>query len=304
MEKYDVVIVGNGAAALSAAIYSRRAGFSTLLLSNNPISGGQILSTYEVDNYMGFPNMLGSELADKFYNHAKNLGAEFKTETVKKLYKENENHIVKTRKNEYIVKAALICTGASHRKLNIEGESDFLGMGVSYCATCDGAFYKDKKVMVVGGGNTALEDAIYLSNIAKKVYLVHRRDAFRADKIVIDSVLKNKNIEIIYDTVVEKIVGESFVKEVVTFNKKTNEKKSIEIDGLFVAVGIIPNTDKIEGLPMLSNDGYIVASEDGKTSIPWIYAAGDVRTKSLRQIITAASDGANAVDSIKKYLNT
>lgn len=304
MEEFDLIIIGNGAAGLSASIYGRRAGLKVLILSNNPMGGGQILTTYEVDNYMGLPGLSGTEISEKFTNHAKSLGSVFKIEAVKAIYEKEKKHIVKTRRNEYVTKAVFVATGASHRPLGVEGEKDFIGMGVSYCATCDGAFYKDKVVAVVGGGNSALEDAIYLSDIVKKVYLIHRRDEFRADDIIVKKVLNNEKIEILYDTLLNKIEGEQFVKNIVIFNKKTEEYKNLKVDGVFIAVGILPNTDKIEGLPKLDENGYILAGEDTKTSIPWIFAGGDVRKKELRQIITAASDGANAVNSIKKYISS
>ncbi len=303
MELYDLVIIGNGPAGLSAAIYARRAGMKTLVISGNPAGGGQILDTYEVDNYPGLPGLSGVELGEKFYNHAKKLGTEFKIDTIKSIESDGDIKVVKSRRNEYRTKAVIVATGAGHRKLGAPGEAEFTGMGVSYCATCDGAFYKDKTVAVVGGGDVALEDAIYLSDIAEKVYLIHRRDEFRGTEVLQEEVKSKANIEIVYDTVVEEIVGTNQIEKVLTYNKKTETKSEIKVDGVFLAVGITPNTTKIEGLPETDETGYIIAGEDCVTSIPGIFAAGDVRTKMLRQVITAAADGANALTSVKRYIS-
>lgn len=208
------------------------------------------------------------------------------------------------KKNEFLTKTVIIATGAQHRLLEIKGEKELYGKGVSYCATCDGAFYKDKIVAVVGGGDVALEDAIFLSRLCKKVYLIHRRDEFRGVKILQEKVFSIDNIEIIWDTVVDEICGENEVSSINVSNVKTNEKKSLDVDGVFVAIGIIPNSHIFEKHLQLDDGNYIVATEDCKTSVEGVFVAGDVRTKALRQIVTAVSDGANAITSIEKYLAT
>lgn len=303
MNLYDLIIIGNGPAGLSAAIYAKRSGMNTLVISGNPVGGGQILDTYEIDNYPGLPGLTGAELGKAFQDHAEKLGVIFSTENVKEIEVDGDIRLVKTRKNEYSTKTVLIATGAGHRELGVPGEAEHKGMGVSYCATCDGAFYKDKVVAVVGGGDVALEDAIYLSDIAEKVYLIHRRDEFRGAEILQEEVKSKANIEIIYDTVVEEIVGDMMIESLSLYNRKTGEKKSLNVNGVFIAVGILPNTSRIKGLPEMDESGYIKAGEDCVTSIEGIFAAGDVRTKMLRQVITAASDGANATTSVKRYIS-
>ncbi|MCR4674315.1 MAG: thioredoxin-disulfide reductase [Lachnospiraceae bacterium] len=301
---YDVIIIGNGPAGLAAAIYGKRAGLSTLLLSDSPMAGGQITSTYEVDNYPGLPKISGFDLGDKMKEHADALGAEYASGRVTEIVDNGETKVLKTVDDgDFETKAVVIATGADHRKLMIPGEQELTGMGVSYCATCDGAFFRNKKVAVVGGGDVALEDAIFLSRFAEKVYLIHRRDEFRGAKVLQDQVKAIDKIEIVYDTVVDEVVGKDSVEKILTTNKKTGEKGEIELNGVFMAVGIVPNVANIKGLPKQDKGGYLVAGEDCVTSIPGIYAAGDVRTKQLRQVITAASDGANAITSIEKYLN-
>ena len=300
MKNYDLIIIGNGPAGLSAAIYGRRAGMKVLVIDKNPMSGGQILDTNEVDNYPGLPGLSGMELAGKFREHAEKLMAEFARDTVKEISDRDGHKIVTCEKEVYSASNVIIATGASHRKLGIPGEEELRGAGVSYCATCDGAFFRNRKTAVVGGGDVALEDAIYLSGICDKVYLVHRRNEFRGARILQDEIESKDNIEVIYDTVVNEIKGKDFVEEINISNKKTGETSSITVDGVFMAVGILPNTTGITGLPETDESGYIKAGEDCVTSIAGIYAAGDVRTKNLRQIITAAADGANAVTSIQK----
>lgn len=299
---YDIVILGGGPAGLTAAIYGKRAGFNTLLIDESPESGGQILTTYEVDNYPGLPKISGMDMGKKFREHADNFGAEFAVGRVSSIEKEGDIFKLVTRKVTYEAKSVIIATGAGHRKLGVPGEAEFGGMGVSYCATCDGAFFKDKVTAVMGGGDVALEDAIFLSRMCKKVYLIHRRDEFRGAKVLQDQVKSIENIECVLDSVITEIKGDKAVNAVLIHNKKTDEDKEIPVDGVFIAVGIQPNTDKIKNLPDMDEAGYIIAGETCETSIPGIFAAGDVRTKQLRQVITSAADGANAVTSIGRYL--
>lgn len=296
---YDVIIIGGGAAGLSAAIYAARACLSTLLIEKQPMDGGQILNTYEVDNYPGLPGISGFELGQKLTQHAQKLGMERVNGAVERLELSDTIKKVVTAKAEYEAKAVILATGAGYRKLNVPGEERLMGMGVSYCATCDGAFFRGKTVAVVGGGDVALEDALFLARGCEKVYLIHRRDALRGAKILQEQVKETSNIEILWDSVVEEIHGEHQVEELVVFHKKSGEKQMLSVNGIFIAVGIVPNTDFLQNTEVaLDENGYIVAGENGRTNVDGVYAAGDVRTKALRQVITAAADGANAVTDL------
>ena len=302
---YDVIIIGNGPAGLSAGIYAKRAGLNALMISDSPLAGGQITSTYEVDNYPGLPKISGFDLGDKMKEHADNFGMEYETGRVNEIVDKGKSKVLKTDDGKELeTKTVVIATGADHRKLMTPGEEELTGMGVSYCATCDGAFFRNKTVAVVGGGDVALEDAIFLSRFAAKVYLIHRRDEFRGAKVLQNQIFANEKIECIYDTVVDEIVGSDKVEKVIVTNKKTGIQNDIALDGVFIAVGITPNLNNIEGLPSRDEGGYIIADESCETSIPGVYAAGDVRTKRLRQVITAAADGANAITSVERYLNS
>ena len=307
---YDTVVIGNGPAGLTAAIYAVRAGYQTLVVSEDPSGGGQIARTYEVANYPGLNGISGMELGEKFREHAKALGAEELLDHVSAIEKAEDSSseegnipllTVVTGNDRLLAKSVIIATGASHRKLGVPGEERLSGSGVSYCATCDGGFFRNKTVAVVGGGDVALEDAIYLSRFAEKVFIIHRRDEFRGVKALQRELLSNEKIEPIYDTIVTEIEGDMSVSSLKLKNVKTNEESSLPVNGIFVAVGIRPNLEGIEGLPELDEAGYIKADESCVTSIPGIFAAGDVRTKALRQVITAAADGANAVTSIGRY---
>lgn len=299
---YDVIIIGSGPAGLSAAIYAERAKLNMLVLEQAPMSGGQILNTYEVDNYPGIPGVGGFDLGSKFRAHADALGCKFVTAQVKEIRVDGNKKIVITDGETYEAKTLILATGAKHKKLEVAGEEELTGMGVSYCATCDGAFFKGRTTAVVGGGDVALEDALFLARLCEKVYLIHRRDEFRGAKILQERVLETENIEILWDTVVQEIHGEDMVEKILLYNKKKDESEEVFVQGVFVAVGIEPNTELCKEIVELDEAGYVVAKEDTKTSVPGIFAAGDLRTKQLRQVITAASDGANAVTSVEKYL--
>lgn len=300
---YDLIIIGSGPAGLSAAIYAERARLSTITIEKNYVSGGQIINTYEVDNYPGMPKSNGFELAQSFRNHAEGLGAKFVSDKVKAIAVTEEGiKQVTTEKGAYQAKAVIIATGAKHRVLGVSGEEKLNGCGVSYCATCDGAFFKNKTVAVVGGGDVAVEDAIFLARGCEKVYLIHRRDSLRAAKVLQENALKNEKIVPIWDSVVTQIQGEDAVEAVVLENVKTKETTNLQVDGVFVAVGITPDTQGFEELLDCDENGYVKAGEDTKTNVPGIFAAGDVRTKALRQVITAAADGANAVTAVQEYL--
>lgn len=299
---YDLAILGAGPAGICAAIYATRAKLNTIWLDKKFVQGGQIVDTYEVDNYPGLPGITGLDLGEAMAGHAEKLGMKPQRETVRSIEAEQGIKVIRTKKNEYRARAVIIACGATHRHLGIPGEEELSGMGVSYCATCDAAFFQDRTVVVVGGGNVAVEDAILLSRTCKKVYLVHRRDELRAEKILQESFFACKNVEIIWDSIPLSIEGTDKVEALKIQNKKTQEESFIETDGVFIAVGIVPGTEKFKDLVKLDEAGYIVAGEDGITSEPGIFAAGDIRTKNLRQIVTAVADGANAVASVQRYL--
>ncbi len=305
----DLIIIGSGPAGLSAAVYAKRAGLDVLVIEKDPVSGGQILITYEVDNYLGLPGINGFDMGMKFREHADKLGAEFAEGCVSSILKvkegnEKESSIYKvvTDQGEYETKTVLLATGATHNKLGVKGEEEFTGRGVSYCATCDGAFFRNKVAVVNGGGDVAVEDAIFLARGCSKVYLVHRRDELRAAKILQEELLSLPNVEVIWDSVIEEVKGDNKVTAVSVKNVKTGETKDVETDALFVAIGIHPLTESFEGLADMDDNGYIIADESGATSTPGIFVAGDSRKKRLRQIVTAVADGANAVTSVQDYL--
>ena len=298
-EILDLIICGGGAAGLTSAVYAARSGLDFVLIDISSSMGSQITQTSDVDNYTGFEKVNGMELVMKFYEHAKALNAPMINDEVQEISKENGIFTVRCAQGEYKSRTVIYCSGASHRELGIKGEKELLGKGVGYCAVCDGFFYRNKTVVVVGGGNTAVTDALYLSKICKKVILVHRRDILRAEKILTERLENAENVEIMFNSEVAEILGEKSADGVLL---KSGEK--VDCDGVFIAVGIVPRSDTVKNLAKLDNNGYIVADESGKTSLDGLFAAGDVRTKELRQIITACSDGANCVDSVNKFLDT
>ena len=299
---YDLIIIGAGPAGLSAAVYAARAELDFIVIEGSMMQGGQVLTTYDVDNYLGLPGIGGFDMGMKFAEHAKKLGVTFVTENVISMEIQKNVKSVKTDKNTYETKTIIIATGAVHKKAGIPGEAEFTGKGVSYCATCDGAFFKNKVTAVVGGGDVAVEDSLYLSRMCGKVYLIHRRDEFRAAKSLVKKARETDNIEFILDSVVEKIDGENKVRSINIRSKKGATIKTLEVDGVFFAVGMQPVTAFVDKNIEMNEAGYIIAGEDCATNIPGVYAAGDIRTKQLRQIITAAADGANAVTSVEKYI--
>ena len=301
-EIYDLAILGAGPAGISAAIYAARARLNTLWIERKFAQGGQIVDTYEVDNYPGLPGINGMDLGEKMAAHAEKLGLSPLRENVVSVEDEDGIKVIRTKKNEYRARAVILAFGAAHRTLGIPGEESLSGMGVSYCATCDGAFFRDRTVAVIGGGNVAAEDAILLSRTCKKVYVIHRRDQMRADQILQEKLFACENVEMIWDTVPVSIEGEEMVSGIKLQNKKTGEERELPLDGVFIVVGIVPNTELFRNLVKLDESGYIVAGEDCVTSTPGIFAAGDIRTKQLRQVITAAADGANAVTSAERIL--
>lgn len=302
---YDVIIVGAGPAGLAAAIYAQRAKLNALVLEKEYISGGQVVNTYEVDNYPGLQGLGGFELGMRFHEHAEKLGASFINIEARHIELEDQGRIkvIYTEREEYRARTLILAMGASYRKLGVPGEQELGGMGVSYCATCDGAFFQGRKVAVIGGGDVAAEDALFLARGCEKVYLIHRRDSLRAAAILQERVKECDKIEIIWNTVVTQIAGDDHVECLKLKNLVSNEESMLDVDGVFIAVGTVPNSQIVNKMLQMDKNGYICADEMGITNVPGVFAVGDIRTKQLRQIVTAVSDGANAVTSVQNYLN-
>ncbi|MCC0638773.1 MULTISPECIES: thioredoxin-disulfide reductase [unclassified Clostridioides] len=298
----DIIVIGAGPAGLTSAIYAMRAGLSVTVFEKS-IYGGQVASTSEVENYPAVQKISGIEFSTNIYNQAVDQGVDIQFDEVERISLEGKVKIVKTASGEHKAKAVILANGVERRKLGCVGEKEFTGRGVSYCATCDGAFFKNKEVAIVGGGNTALEDALFLANNCTKVYLIHRRDDFRGEEVLEKSVKARKNIEILYSHGVEKIEGEKTVSRIEVKDLKTEEKRTIDVSGIFIAIGLKPNNKMFENVLELDEGGYIVSDESCTTSVEGVYVAGDNRTKFLRQIITAASDGAIAAVQAANYIN-
>ena len=300
---YDIIIIGSGPAGLSAAIYAQRACLDTIVIEKNGISGGQVLNTWEVDNYPGFPGVTGFELSRQFREHANKLGARVVQDEVVQVELSGNVKKVVCEEETYEARCVILASGAHHRTLEVPGEEELRGAGVSYCATCDGAFFRGRTVAVVGGGDAALEDAIFLARMCEKVYIVHRRDKLRGAKRLQERLQALENIEFVWNSETVAIEGNAQVEALRLRQTKTGEEKRLDVDGVFIAVGIAPESELLyAGQLELDEQGYIRADESGQTSVPGVFAAGDVRTKALRQILTAASDGANCVASAERYL--
>ena len=299
---YDVVIIGSGPAGLSASIYAKRAGLNAVTFEKSYISGGQVLNTYEVDNYLGLKGISGMDMANKFREHADALGCEFVSEEITKITKINDSFLLTGKQNGYATKAVIVATGAHNSRLNVPGEEELSGMGVSYCATCDGAFFKGKTVAVVGGGDVAVEDAIYLSRTCKEVYLIHRRDKLRAAKSLQDELLSKDNVKVIWNSVVERIEGEDQVEGILLKDITNNENKDLKVDGVFIAIGMEPVNGLVKDLVSLDEKGFVMSGDQCITNHKGIFVAGDLRTKKVRQIVTAVADGANVIASVEAYL--
>ena len=306
MKHYDVIVVGGGIAGMTAAIYVRRANKTVLVLEGRTY-GGQIINTLNIENWPGDMGVSGVDLVRKIYQQMTELGAEMEFETVTAVERSDNGFMVKTEDETYTAGAVIIAVGAEDKKLGLASEEKFTGRGVSYCATCDGAFYKGKKVAVIGGGNTALYDALYLADIVEKVYLVHRRSEFRGDSVLVERLRGKSNVEFVLGYVPEEIVGGKKVSGVrlVSSGKVADVKDGmdLDIDGVFVAIGKLPMTGGFAGLVELDTGGYIKAAEDCVTSCPGVFAAGDCRVKDMRQLVTAAADGAVAADKAVNYSN-
>ena len=299
---YDIIIIGSGPAGLSAAIYAQRACLDTIVIEKNGISGGQVLNTWEVDNYPGFPGVTGFELSRQFREHANKLGARVVQDEVVQVELSGNVKKVVCEEETYEARCVILASGAHHRTLEVPGEEELRGAGVSYCATCDGAFFRGRTVAVVGGGDAALEDAIFLARMCEKVYIVHRRDKLSGAKRLQERLQALENIEFVWNSETAAIEGNGQVEALRLRQTKTGEERRLDVDGVFIAVGIAPESELYAGQLELDEQGYIRADESGQTSVPGVFAAGDVRTKALRQILTAASDGANCVASAERYL--
>ncbi len=298
---YDIIIVGAGPAGLTAAIYACRAEKKTLVLEAKTF-GGQIINTPDIANYPVAPNISGFDFAMTLYNQAKDLGAEIKIEKVTE-FKDGPVKTVVTPKNTYEAKTVILATGAENRKLGIADEDKLIGKGISYCATCDGNFFRKKIVAVAGGGNTAVEDAIYLADLAETVYLIHRRDTFRADAAMVSKLKEKPNVKFVLNATVTKLISDARLTAIEVTDKQTGEVQTLPVNGLFVAVGQVPENENFRALVTLDAGGYIVAGENCHTNLPGIFAAGDNRVKEVRQLVTAAADGAVAATEAIKYLN-
>lgn len=300
---YDLIIIGAGPAGLSAAVYGRRAGLNLAVIEQTPMSGGQVLNTYEVDNYLGMPGISGFDLGMKFREHADKMDVTFLKERVTAIRDNGQVKTVETASGaSYEAKSLILATGAEHALLEATGEEQWKGRGVSYCATCDGAFFKGRDVAVVGGGDVAVEDAVYLARMCRKVYLIHRRDSLRAAKILQEKLFACENVEVLWDCTVSKIYGGDLVEGVTLYHKQEKVEKDLAVEGVFIAVGMHPCTEAFAGAVSCDEKGYLIAGEDCATDVPGVFAAGDIRTKSLRQIVTAVADGACAVTSVERYL--
>lgn len=301
MKMYDIIIVGAGPAGMTAAIYARRAKKSVLIFEKSNY-GGQILTTSDVENFPTYTHISGFDFANNLYNQIKELGTEVKFEKVINIKNYDDKKEVVTPNGSYYSKTVIVATGADNRKLELDNEDELTGKGISYCATCDGNFYKGKDVAVNGGGNTAIEEALYLANIVKKVYIIHRRDSFRADEILINELKEKDNVEFILNSTISKLNGTEKL-ESIDLTDKENNITNLKIDGLFIAIGRNPENQNFASLIDLDEKGYVIAGEDCHTNTPGIFVAGDNRIKELRQLVTATSDGAVAATEAIKYIN-
>lgn len=299
---YDVIIIGAGPAGMTAALYTSRADLDTLMIERG-VPGGQMVNTAEVENYPGFDSILGPDLSDKMFSGAKQFGAEYAYGDIKGIDNELAYKTVYAGSKAYKGRAIIIATGAEHRKLGVPGEDELSGRGVSYCAVCDGAFFKNRELVVVGGGDSAVEEGTYLTRYASKVTIIHRRDKLRAQQILQDRAFKNDKVDFIWNHTAEEIVGDgSKVTGVKIISTEDGSEKTVSADGVFIYVGLVPLTKPFQDLGITDGEGYITTDEELRTEIPGIFAAGDVRAKSLRQIVTAAGDGGLAGQNAQKYV--
>lgn len=302
-EIYDVIVIGAGPGGMTAALYASRSDLKTLILEKG-VPGGQLINTAEIENYSGFKSIEGPDLAGKMYEGATAFGAEYSFGDVQEIIDGDDYKEVVTADKIYKTRTVVIATGSENRKLHVKGEDELRGRGVSYCAVCDGAFFRDRPLVVVGGGDSAVEEGAYLTQFASEVTIIHRRDELRAQKILQDRAFDNEKINFIWDTVVEEIQGENKVDTIRLRNVKTNEVSEISADGAFIYVGLLPNTDNFRNLGITDEEGWIVTNEFMETDVPGIFAVGDVRQTVLRQVATAVGDGSIAGDQIYKYIES
>ncbi|MED1664840.1 thioredoxin-disulfide reductase [Brevibacillus laterosporus] len=298
---YDVIIAGAGPAGMTAAVYTSRANMSTLMLERG-IPGGQMANTEDIENFPGFTSILGPDLSNKMFEHAQKFGAEYQYGDIKEIRDDNPYKTVVVGDKEYKAKSIIVATGAEHRLLGAPGEKEYSGRGVSYCAVCDGAFFRNKELVVVGGGDSAVEEAIFLTRFATKVTIIHRRDEFRAQKIIQKRAFENEKIHVIWDTVVKEIRGDNLVTGVLLENVKTGEQTEYPTNGVFIYVGMDPLTEAVKNLGITNEGGYIPTDELMRTNVEGVFAAGDVREKLLRQVVTATGDGSIAAQNAQIYV--
>jgi thioredoxin reductase (NADPH) len=299
---YDVIIVGAGPAGLTAAVYASRADLETLMIERG-IPGGQMANTEDVENYPGYEHILGPDLSNKMFEHAKKFGAEYAYGDIKEIKDGKEYKTIVAGNKEYKARAVIISTGAQYKKIGVPGEEELSGRGVSYCAVCDGAFFKEKELVVVGGGDSAVEEGVYLTRFAKKVTIVHRRDELRAQKILQQRAFDNEKVDFIWDTEVKTINGkDGKVGSVTLYDKKEDKTYDKDVDGVFIYIGMVPLSEPFKSLGITNENGYIETNEDMETKVPGIFAAGDIREKHLRQIVTATGDGSIAAQKAQIYV--
>ena len=299
---YDVAIIGAGPAGMTAAVYTSRADLSTVMIERG-VPGGQMANTEEVENYPGEESILGPDLSTKMFTHAKKFGAEYAYGDIKEVIDGKEYKIIKTASKEIKARSIIIATGAEYKKLGVPGEAELSGRGVSYCAVCDGSFFRERELIVVGGGNSAVEEGIYLTRYASKVTIVHRRDKLRAEKILQDRAFANEKVDFIWNHSVKEVHGENGkVSSLTLVNTVDGKERDFKADGVFIYIGMVPLTKPFANLGITNEDGYILTNENMETSIPGIFAAGDVREKTLRQIVTATGDGSIAAQSAQSYV--
>lgn len=299
---YDVIIVGAGPAGMTAAVYASRANLDTLMIERG-IPGGQMANTEDVENYPGFDSILGPDLSNKMFEHAKKFGAEYAYGDVSEIRNDGDTKVVAAGGKEYKAYAVIVTTGAEYKKLGVPGEEELGGRGVSYCAVCDGAFFKNKNLIVVGGGDSAVEEGVYLTRFAEKVTIVHRRDQLRAQKILQDRAFNNEKVDFIWNHTVKEIhEKDGKVGKVTLISTQDGAEEDIEIDGVFIYIGLLPLNSAVQGLGIINETGYIETDENMATKVPGIFAAGDIREKGLRQIVTATGDGSIAAQSAQEYI--
>ena len=299
---YDVAIIGAGPAGMTAAVYASRANLSTIMIERG-VPGGQIANTEEVENYPGYEHILGPDLSNKMFEHAKKFGSEYAYGDIKEIVNEGNVKVIKTSSKEIKAKAVIIATGAQYKKLGVPGESELGGRGVSYCAVCDGAFFKEREIVVIGGGDSAVEEGVFLTRYANKVTIIHRRDKFRAQKILQDRAFAHEKVDFIWNHTPKEIHQENGkVSSVTLVHTVDGTEREFKVDGIFVYIGMVPLTQPFTNLGITNEHGYIVTNDQMETSIPGIFAAGDVREKTLRQIVTATGDGSIAAQSAQQYV--